>query len=204
MFIGSTDLLNVEDGQGGRFSQTTLQEPGFNSHPSHPLEGAASRRSGEARDLRSHVGPESPDAPPAAADPVHEGPGQATQARTLPEASLRLRRQGPMRGPLHPDEEAHRRRRLPSRRGLAPPGGPEAPGEPTLRSDGPYPGRLLRRHGLSGMEQQGPTRQQQGPRRPRGQGRQRKAGLLPGIRVALPNGRRGLPAGSRGGFGERE
>ena len=116
MFIGSTDLLNVEDGQGGRFSQTTLQEPGFNTDQSHPLEGAASRRSGEARDLRSHVGPEGPDAPPAAADPVREGPGQAAQARTLPEAGLRLRRQGPMRGPLHPGEEAHRRGRLPSRR----------------------------------------------------------------------------------------
>ena len=79
------------NGKRDRFSHVLVREPGFNSYPFHPLDGTAPIRSGEARRVPARVGSEGVDAPPAGADPIREGPGQAPQEEPVPAQGLRLR-----------------------------------------------------------------------------------------------------------------
>ena len=102
------------------------------------------------------MGPQSPHAPPAGADTLHQGPGETPQKEPLPQKDLWIRRKSPMRGPLLPDEEEDRRRGIPHSRGLAQKGGPQAQEEPAALRRRPRPGGGNRRHQPAGVEQQGP------------------------------------------------
>jgi len=150
------------------------------------------------------VGPPGPDAPPDRADPLRQGPRQTPQEESLPQKGLRIPGQGPLRRPLHPDEEENRRRGLPHHRGLAPKGGVETQEKPATLRRRPRPGSRPRRHRPTCVEQQGPPRHPAGPRRPRRPPRPGQEGLSPRLSEPVPRGHRGIPAGPRRGSAERE
>ena len=150
------------------------------------------------------MGPEGVDAPPAGADTLRQGPRQTPQTKPLPQASLRIRGPRPLRGPLQPDEEAHRRRRIQDDRGLAPKGGPPTQEKPATIGRRPRAGSRPRRHRPPRLEQQRPPRHTQGPGRPRRTARQGQEGLPPRLPEPLSGGHRGLPSGPRRGSAERE
>lgn len=88
--------------------------------------------------------PQSPHASPTNRPPTSRT-RQTPQTQPLPHKGMRLPRQGPLRGPLLSDEEAHRRRGLPHNRGLTQKRSPEAHTVSATISHGPHPRRLHRR-----------------------------------------------------------
>jgi hypothetical protein len=49
--LGEPYSVILRRDEGSRFSQTVVREPGFNPHPSHPLEGTPHGRPWKARDV---------------------------------------------------------------------------------------------------------------------------------------------------------
>jgi len=82
--VGDPTSLLIENGKGGRFSQSVIRELGFNPYPIHPLDGPSQRGTWKTCSVRSDVGSSSLDAQAASPDPVREGLGEAPQKRPLP------------------------------------------------------------------------------------------------------------------------